>query len=165
MAKKKVIAARVSFQWNRLQTMWNAGKSYLEMAKALDSHFNEQGNDPTKATRARISIAVNKGIRINGKLVRFKRRSKAPVEKKSKAMSVKVKKVPAMTVPKKKSKATGKKAETKPAATVKKVAPKKVTLKKSAIKPKAIPTVERATKEVEAVAMNPKDESVASPQP
>ena len=53
---------RVPFNWTRLKKLWDEGKSYLEMAKALDSHYNPEGDDPTKATRARCSIAMTKGI-------------------------------------------------------------------------------------------------------
>ena len=75
---------RVPFNWTRLKKLWDEGKSYLEMAKALDSHYNPEGDDPTKATRARCSIAMTKGIQLDGKLVKFKRRSKPHTEKDSK---------------------------------------------------------------------------------
>ena len=56
--------------------LWDAGKSYLEMSKATDPHFDPQKPDATKTTRAKISIAMNKGVTIDGKLVRFKRRER-----------------------------------------------------------------------------------------
>src|ERR1017187_3331290 len=71
---------RVPFQWSRLQKMWNEGKSYLEMAKALDSHYNSDGDDPTKSIRAKCSVAMTTGVKIDGKIVRFKRRSKPHTE-------------------------------------------------------------------------------------
>ena len=73
---KKEAGKRVPFNWVRLKSMWDNGKSYLEMAKALDSHYNEDGDDPTKSIRAKCSVAMTKGIKLDGKLVRFKRRSK-----------------------------------------------------------------------------------------
>jgi hypothetical protein len=108
---------RVSFNWQKLQKMWNEGKSYVEMAKALDAHYNPEGDDPTKATRARCSIAMTKGIKIDGnKLVRFRRRSKVNTEKESK---------PKATATKQAKKPTKSKVQ-KPKATAKK--PAKVTI-------------------------------------
>jgi hypothetical protein len=46
------------------------------MAKATDPHFDPDKPDATKTTRAKISIAMNKGVTIDGKLVRFKRRER-----------------------------------------------------------------------------------------
>ena len=83
---------RVPFNWPKLKKMWDEGKSYVEMAKALDSHYDPEGDDPTKATRARCSIAMTKGIQLDGKLVRFKRRSKPNTEKESKPKSTATKK-------------------------------------------------------------------------
>src|ERR1017187_10243583 len=105
---------RVPFQWSRLQKMWNEGKSYLEMAKALDSHYNADGDDPTKSIRAKCSVAMTKGIKLDGKLVRFKRRSKPNTEKelKPKAMATKQAKKPT-TKPKQKPKVTVKKKAAK----------------------------------------------------
>jgi hypothetical protein len=56
--------------------LWDAGKSYLEMAKATDPHFDPNKPAATKTTRAKISVAMNKGVMIDGKLVRLKRRER-----------------------------------------------------------------------------------------
>jgi hypothetical protein len=74
--KKAEPKARVAIPWGKLKQMWDAGKSYLEMAKATDPHFDPNKPDATKTTRAKISIAMNKGVTIDGKLVRFKRRER-----------------------------------------------------------------------------------------
>jgi len=74
--KKPEQKARVAIPWGRLKQMWDAGKSYLEMAKATDPHFDVNKPDATKTTRAKISIAMNKGVTVDGKLVRFKRRER-----------------------------------------------------------------------------------------
>jgi hypothetical protein len=74
--KKAEPKARVAIPWGRLKQMWDAGKSYLEMAKATDPHFDLDKPDPTKTTRAKISVAMNKRVTIDGKLVRFKRRER-----------------------------------------------------------------------------------------
>src|ERR1035441_8887748 len=74
--KKAEPKARVAIPWGKLKQMWDAGKSYLEMAKATDPHFDPQKPDATKTTRAKISVAMNKGVTIDGKLVRFKRRER-----------------------------------------------------------------------------------------
>jgi hypothetical protein len=106
---------RVPFNWTKLKKMWDEGKSYLEMAKVLDSHYNADGDDPTKSIRAKCSVAMSKGIRIDNKVVRFKRRSKAHTDKESK---------PKATAPATKQ---AKKPTTKP-----KVQKPKVTAKKPA---------------------------------
>jgi hypothetical protein len=67
--KKAEPTTRVAIPWGKLKQLWNAGKSYLEMAKATDPHF-----DPNKP--AKISVAMNKGVTIDGKLVHFKRRKR-----------------------------------------------------------------------------------------
>jgi hypothetical protein len=74
--KKAEQKARVAIPWGKLKQLWDAGKSYLEMAKATDPHFDPNKPDATKTTRAKISIAMNKGVTIDGKLVRFKRRER-----------------------------------------------------------------------------------------
>jgi hypothetical protein len=74
--KKAEPKTRVAIPWGKLKQMWDAGKSYLEMAKATDPHFDPQKPDATKTTRAKISVAMNKGVTIDGKLVRFKRRER-----------------------------------------------------------------------------------------
>src|ERR1035438_3032679 len=74
--KKAEQKTRVAIPWGKLKQMWDAGKSYLEMAKATDPHFDPQKPDATKTTRAKISVAMNKGVTIDGKLVRFKRRER-----------------------------------------------------------------------------------------
>jgi hypothetical protein len=104
---------RVPFQWTRLKTMWDRGCSYGEMAKALDFHYNKDGDDPTKATRARCSIAMTHGVKIDGKVVRFKPRSKPHTEKQSK---------PKATASKQVKKATTQTKVQKPKAAVKKTA-------------------------------------------
>jgi hypothetical protein len=75
-AKKAEPTTRVAIPWGKLKQMWDAGKSYLEMAKATDPHFDPNKPDATKTTRAKISVAMNKGVTIDGKLVRFKRRER-----------------------------------------------------------------------------------------
>jgi hypothetical protein len=74
--KKAEPTTRVAIPWGKLKQLWDAGKSYLEMAKITDPHFDPNKPDPTKTTRAKISIAMNKGVTIDGKLVRFKRRER-----------------------------------------------------------------------------------------
>jgi hypothetical protein len=78
---KKVSTKRVPFNWTKLKTMWDRGCSYGEMAKALDVHYKPDGDDPTKSVRAKCSVAMNAGVKIDGKIVRFKRRSKPHTEK------------------------------------------------------------------------------------
>jgi hypothetical protein len=75
-AKKPEQMARVAIPWAKLKQLWDAGKSYLEMAKSTDPHFDPNKPDATKTTRAKISVAMNKGVTIDGKLVRFKRRER-----------------------------------------------------------------------------------------
>src|ERR1035441_6851508 len=84
---------RVPFNWTRLKKLGDEGKSYLEMAKALDSHYDPEGDDPTKATRARCSIAMTKGITLNGIVVLFKRRSKPHTDKEAKPKTTATKQV------------------------------------------------------------------------
>jgi hypothetical protein len=74
--KKAEPKTRVAIPWGKLKQMWDAGKSYLEMAKSTDPHFDPNKLDATKTTRAKISVAMNKGVTIDGKLVRFKRRER-----------------------------------------------------------------------------------------
>ncbi len=74
--KKAEPTTRVAIPWGKLKQLWDAGKSYLEMAKATDPHFDPNKPDATKTTRAKISVAMNKGVMIDGKLVRFKRRER-----------------------------------------------------------------------------------------
>ena|ERR1035437_9024387 len=112
---KSNTSKRVAFNWPKLKKMWDEGKSYLEMAKALDSHFNPDGDDPTKATRARCSIAMTKGIKLEGKLIRFKRRSKPNKESDSKPKATAKKQVKKPTI---KSKIQKPKASVKRAAKV-----------------------------------------------
>jgi hypothetical protein len=101
---------RVPFNWAKLKTMWDRGCSYVEMAKALDSHYDAQGDDPTKSVRAKCSVAMTKGIKLDGKLVRFKRRSKPHTEKESKPKATVTKHVKKPTKAKvKKPKVTAKK--------------------------------------------------------
>ena len=91
---KSNTSKRVAFNWAKLKKMWDEGKSYLEMAKALDSHYQPQGDDPLKPTRARCSIAMTKGIKLDGKRVFFKRRSKPNTESKPKTTATKQAKKP-----------------------------------------------------------------------
>jgi hypothetical protein len=116
---------RVPFNWTKLKKMWDDGKSYLELAKALDTHYNAQGDDPTKSVRAKCSVAMTKGIKIDGKLIRFKRRSKPNKESDSK---------PNATATKQVKKPSTKAKVQKPKATVKKPG-KVVTLTSSQDKP------------------------------
>jgi hypothetical protein len=74
--KKAEPTTRVAIPWGKLKQLWDAGKSYLEMAKATDPHFDPNKPDATKTTRAKISVAMNKGVMIDGKLVRLKRRER-----------------------------------------------------------------------------------------
>jgi hypothetical protein len=107
----KVSTKRVPFNWTKLKKMWDEGKSYLEMAKALDSHFNPAGDDPTKSVRAKCSVAMTKGIKLDdGKLIRFRRRSKSHTQKESK---------PKATATKQAKKPTTKAKVQKPRVTVK----------------------------------------------
>jgi hypothetical protein len=80
----KEASHRVPFNWTKLKKMWDEGKSYLDMAKSLDAHYNADGDDATKSIRAKCSVAMTKGVNIDGKLVRFRRRSKPPVGKEPK---------------------------------------------------------------------------------
>lgn len=140
MAKpKKEVFKRTPFPWGRLKAMWDSNRTYTEIAKALDSHFNPEGDDPTKSIRAKISVAVNRGIRIDGKMTRFARRSKAPIGKSAKPTPVKTQKVTAKKAVDRKPAAAAKKVA--PKATAKKSVPKKATVKKSATKKKVMPTV------------------------
>lgn len=75
-AKKPEPITRVAIPWAKLKQMWDVGKSYLEMAKATDPHFDSNKPDATKTTRAKVSVAMNKGVTIDGKVVRFKRRER-----------------------------------------------------------------------------------------
>ena len=137
--KKAEPKARVAIPWGKLKQMWDAGKSYLEMAKATDPHFDPSKPDATKTTRAKISVAMNKGVTIDGKLVRFKRRErtkdvaigKKASKKKPQAKPTKAKAVKIST-----AKTEKKEKEVKPAEPVKTTEPIK-------------PAVE--SKEVEAV--------------
>lgn len=105
---------RVPFNWTKLKQLWDQGKTYLEMAKALDSHFNKDGDDPTKSIRAKCSVAMTKGIKLDGnKLVQFKRRSKPLKDNEAK---------PKGTATKQAKKPTTKFKVQKPKATVKKTA-------------------------------------------
>src|ERR1017187_5917148 len=110
---KSNTSKRVAFNWPKLKKMWDEDKSYLEMAKALDSHYDPEGDDPTKATRARCSIAMTTGVKIDGKIVRFKRRSKPHTDKESK---------PKATATKQAKKPTTKPKVQKPKVTAKKLA-------------------------------------------
>jgi hypothetical protein len=111
--KKAEPKTRVAIPWAKLKQLWDAGKSYLEMAKATDPHFDPNKPDATKTTRAKISVAMNKAVTIDGKLVRFKRRERMKdgvVDKKAskgkaQAKSTKVKAVKISTV---KTEKTGK---------------------------------------------------------
>ena len=126
---------RVPFNWTKLKKMWDEGKSYLEMAKALDSHYDPEGDDSTKATRARCSVAMTKGIKLDGKLVRFKRRSKPHTETTSK--------------PKATATATASKQAKKP-STKAKVQKPKVTAKKLAKVVPVTPSPDKTTQPTEA---------------
>jgi hypothetical protein len=95
-AKKPELTTRVAIPWGKLKQLWDAGKSYLEMSKATDPHFDPNKPDATKTTRAKVSIAMNKGVTIDGKLVRFKRRERT----KGSVVSKKVSKDKAQSKPK-----------------------------------------------------------------
>lgn len=102
---------RVPFNWTKLKQLWDQGKTYLEMAKALDAHYNKDGDDPTKSLRAKCSVAVTKGIKLDGKIVRFKRRSKphTGMESKPRARATKQAKKPSTKSKVQKPKGTVKK--------------------------------------------------------
>ena len=87
--KKAEPKTRVAIPWGKLKQLWDAGKSYLEMAKATDPHFDANKPDATKTTRAKISVAMNKGVTIDGKLVHFKRRERTKDGVAGKKVSVK----------------------------------------------------------------------------
>ena len=101
---------RVPFNWTKLKKMWDEGKSYLEMAKSLDSHYNSEGDDPTKSIRAKCSVAMTKGVKLDGKLVRFKRRSKPNTGKEAKPRPTATKQVKKPTTKSKVQKPSVKKA-------------------------------------------------------
>jgi hypothetical protein len=111
-AATKESMKRVPFNWTRLKKMWDEGKSYGEMAKVLDSHYNADGDDPTKSIRAKCSVAMTKGVKLDGKVVRFKRRSKTHTETTSKPKATATKQV----------KKPSTKAKVKPKVTAKKLA-------------------------------------------
>jgi hypothetical protein len=129
-SKKAEPKTRVAIPWGKLKQLWDAGKSYLEMAKATDPHFDPNKPDATKTTRAKISIAMNKGVMIDGKLVRFKRRErtkssvvgKKASKDKGKANSTKAKAVKISTV-----KTVKKGKQVKPAEAVKAAEPQPAT--------------------------------------
>jgi hypothetical protein len=127
----KQTAKRVPFDWARLHKMWDQGKSYLEMAKALDSHYNVQADDPTKSVRAKCSVAMTHGVKLDGKIVRFKRRSKPHTEKEWKPKPTATKKV-------------------KKPSTKSKVQKPKVTAKKLAKVVSLIPSPDKTTPTTEA---------------
>lgn len=122
---------RVPFNWQKLHKMWNENRSYLEMAKTLDSHYNPDGDDPTKSVRAKCSVAMTKGIKLDGKLILFKRRSKPHTDKESK---------PKSTATKQAKKPTTKAKVQKP----------KVTAKKPAKAVALTPTSDKTTPPIEA---------------
>jgi hypothetical protein len=85
MGKKKETPKRVPFNWPKLKKMAESGASIVQMAEATDPHYRtSESADRTKPTRARLSIAANKGVRIEGRVVRFKRRVKAEQQNQSK---------------------------------------------------------------------------------
>jgi len=108
---KKATAKRVPFNWAKLKKMAESGASILEMAEATDAHFRtSKSTDRTKPTRARLSIAANSGVHIEGRLVRFKRRVKLhTVESKPKPTATKQAKNPTTKAKVQKAKVTGKK--------------------------------------------------------
>lgn len=152
---KKEATTRVPFNWVRLKNMWDAGKSYSEISKALDAHYDPEGDDPTKSVRAKVSVAMNRGVTIDGKLVHFKRRSKVAAEKTTEPKVVKAKKVAAKKAPEKTKVATAK-------PTVKKAA-KKTPAKKVEGKTTTTPKAKEPAKKVEASPTAIPDETKASP--
>jgi hypothetical protein len=118
--KKAEPTTRAAIPWGKLKQLWDAGKSYLEMAKATDPHFDSNKSDATKTTRAKISVAMNKGVTIDGKLVRFKRRERTKVS----VVGKKASKDKAQTKPKQ-TKAKGK--QVKALGTVKATEPSEAT--------------------------------------
>lgn len=49
-----------SIPYNKIQEMWNEGKSYEQIAKGI-KRFDPQAEDPTKPTRAIVSRMLNEG--------------------------------------------------------------------------------------------------------
>jgi hypothetical protein len=73
--KPKKDTGRVPIPWGRLKKLWDAGESYERIAKLTDPRYDPKKPDPTHGTRAKISRALTKGVRIDGRLVRFKPRA------------------------------------------------------------------------------------------
>jgi hypothetical protein len=88
-AKTKKASNHEPIPWLKLKKMWEAGESYQSMAKATDTHYDPKKADPTKPTRAKISKARNKGVRIDGKLVKFGARGKKAINVKKQAKPTK----------------------------------------------------------------------------
>ena len=117
--KKAEPTTRVAIPWAKLKQLWDSGKSYLEMEKATDPHFDPNKPDATKTTRAKISIAMNKGVMIDGKLVRFKRRERTkgtvvPKKASKDKPQTKSKKAKAVKPSKAKTEKTGKDVKAEP---------------------------------------------------
>lgn len=74
MANKAKVRAHNDIPWNKVRKMWEGGKSYEFMAKAID-RYNPKSDDPTKPMRAIISRGLTVGFKDeNGKTVTLKPR-------------------------------------------------------------------------------------------
>ncbi|HWR35394.1 MAG TPA: hypothetical protein VN622_05935 [Clostridia bacterium] len=80
-AAKKEAPKRVPFDWAKLKKMAENGASIAEMASKTDRNYDPNSEDPCKPTRARLCIAANKGVRIDGRLICFKRSSSLQAKK------------------------------------------------------------------------------------
>lgn len=74
MATKTKVRAHNDIPWNKIRKMWDNGKSYEFMAKAVD-RFDPKSADPTKPMRAIISRGLTVGFKDEtGKVVKLKPR-------------------------------------------------------------------------------------------
>jgi hypothetical protein len=75
---------RKAFPYARVLKMWKAGKSSMEIAKAI-GRYDSKAADPMHSFRVTLT-RFHKGVRINGKLVRLPHRvSKAAIKRATKA--------------------------------------------------------------------------------
>lgn len=71
---KTAVRVHNDIPWNKVAKMWDDGKTYEHMAKAID-RFNPKSEDPTKPMRAIVSRGLKVGFKdANGKLVKLERR-------------------------------------------------------------------------------------------
>ena len=75
---------RMPFPYTRVLKMWKAGKSSMEIAKAI-GRYDSKAADPMHSFRVTLT-RFHKGVRINGKLVKLPHRvSKAALKRATKA--------------------------------------------------------------------------------